>query len=327
MALAQRETRSHHFGVTMLNLALNSLVQDRVYDSFAEATEALEALGSTSGLVEHSAARVLVASIHLRLGRHETAEKYIEELESGAKTYIPNEAFADAAGACDSFGSRLLATRCLGQIGDSSTHTRADKRILAITRARMAIRSRDAAAAERELAAYPDGVPTTVGAIAELQQVRAHIALIRADPNARTLLEKASSTAISQGATAMRRVCDLLIAASQGAQELAKACVVVGQSTPWHLSFVAEDVVPSLEHLTPEARLVVEGAANLHPERWRTALRQSLDFDETPNIEAARLLEQVGDRSDVSRLRAIARSARRRPDATRPWTTVVAATR
>ncbi len=69
MAQAQRETRSHHFGVTMLNLALNSLVQDRVYDSLAEATEALEALGSTSGLVEQSAARVLLASICLRLGR------------------------------------------------------------------------------------------------------------------------------------------------------------------------------------------------------------------------------------------------------------------
>ncbi len=50
--------------------------------------------------------------------------------------------------------------------------------ILAITRARMAIRSRDAAAAEHELEGYPDGVPTTVGAIAELQQVRAHLGLI-----------------------------------------------------------------------------------------------------------------------------------------------------
>ena len=44
MAQAQRDTSSHYFGVTMLNLAMNSIVQDRLEDAYQEVSQALEAL-------------------------------------------------------------------------------------------------------------------------------------------------------------------------------------------------------------------------------------------------------------------------------------------
>ena len=65
------KSSSHYYGVTMLNLAMNSLVQDRLDEALAHATRRLEALEGTTGDIEHSAARALRASILLRLGIEE----------------------------------------------------------------------------------------------------------------------------------------------------------------------------------------------------------------------------------------------------------------
>jgi DNA-binding SARP family transcriptional activator len=60
---------------------------------------------------------------------------------------------------------------------------------------------------------------------------------------------------------------------------------------------------------------VVNSAAATHPERWRGALRRQISRSET-NIGAATLLEEIGHRSDVGLLRAVARQhARRRKSA------------
>ena len=69
MATRQRDRSSHYYGVTMLNLALNSVVQDRLDDALDEVTEALAALEATTGALEHSAAEVLRTAVLLRLGR------------------------------------------------------------------------------------------------------------------------------------------------------------------------------------------------------------------------------------------------------------------
>ncbi|MGH2475146.1 MAG: hypothetical protein ACRDIL_07760, partial [Candidatus Limnocylindrales bacterium] len=65
MAQAQHAKSSHHFGVTMLNLASNSLVQDRPQDALDEVGSALEALEGTTGEVERSAAEALKAGLLL----------------------------------------------------------------------------------------------------------------------------------------------------------------------------------------------------------------------------------------------------------------------
>jgi ATP/maltotriose-dependent transcriptional regulator MalT/DNA-binding SARP family transcriptional activator len=314
MAQAQRETKTHHFGVTMLNLALNSLLQDRIADAITEARDALEALQETTGLVEQSTARVLLASLHLRLGEESVAESLIHEIESAAE-HIPNEVFVEAADACDSFGSHLLALRLLGRVGDRTTQTLADRRLLAMARTRMAIRDRDAKSAEHELSEYPTGLPTVVGATAAINALRAHLALVRGDPSAPETLLEAAAESGRLGATGTRRVCELLLAASQGADALGDCCVVIGHSTPWHLTFLAEEIVPFLSEMSPDGRAAVERAAGLHQTRWRHALRRELDQGDSTNVGAARLLEDIGQSEDIRRLRHMARTSRKRPDA------------
>jgi LuxR family maltose regulon positive regulatory protein len=313
MAQVQRDTGSHHFGVTMLNLALNSLVQDRLADSVAEVTEALNAFEETSSLVEQKASQVLLASLHLRLGRHEPASALIDLLES-ADSYVPNDAFAEAADAADAYGAHLVALRLLGHVSDSSAQTLADRRLLAVTRARMAIRLRDAATAERELLSYPEGVSTVVGADAGFLVAQAHLAFVRGDESAEQQLANAFQVVSTHGFTGLRRVSELLLAASHSAEELARTCTVIGHSAPWHLTFVAEEIIPFLDAFAPEALDAVATAASRHPDRWRSALRRTLDGG-SPSLGAARLLELIGEREDIVRLRRLARSSRRRLDA------------
>ena len=54
MARDQRTDRTHHFGVTMANLAYNSIIQDRLQDAAREVEEALDAFESASGLMERA---------------------------------------------------------------------------------------------------------------------------------------------------------------------------------------------------------------------------------------------------------------------------------
>jgi DNA-binding SARP family transcriptional activator len=62
--------------------------------------------------------------------------------------------------------------------------------------------------------------------------------------------------------------------------------------------------------------LVVRDAARLHPERWRTELRETLVSQPGPaNIATAHLLEEIGELSDVPRLRKLARGGRRTREA------------
>jgi LuxR family maltose regulon positive regulatory protein len=92
--------------------------------------------------------------------------------------------------------------------------------------------------------------------------------------------------------------------------------MVIGAIAPWHLSYIAEDLIPRLPDLTPDAVAHVQNAAKLHPDRWRSALRQMLDAGgHDANTSAGRLLESIGEKSDIALLRRLARSSKRRPDA------------
>ena len=316
MASQQRERSSHYYGVSMLNLALNSVVQDRLADALEEVSEAWSALEATTGAVEHSAAGVLRTAVLLRLGRSDEAIGRAVDLTSAANRFIPFEAFADAADAFDSYGSRLVANSILDKVGDVSTQTLTDRRMLALARSRMAVRRRDIPVAAAELMAYPAGMSSVVGAESAVALTRAHLALVGGDQSATDLLRDAIHLASSQGATSSRRLGELLLATTVGGEELDGVIEVVGEAAPWHLSYLAEDLIPHLPNLGAGAMAVMTQAAARHPERWRTALRQLLDDEGDANIAAARLLENVGEKPDVVRLRRLARSTRRKAEST-----------
>jgi DNA-binding SARP family transcriptional activator len=145
---------------------------------------------------------------------------------------------------------------------------------------------------------------------------RAHLSLIEQDDAAAQLLRRATENAASQGATATRRIGELLLATLGTAEELSTTIQVIDSAAPWHLSFLAEDLIPEMPRVSEGAIEAFNRAGQDHPERWRTALRFVLGRDSRDlNLPAARMLEAIGESSDVVRLRGLARSFRRRPEA------------
>ena len=315
MAERQHSSSSHYYGVTMLNLAMNSVVQDRLEDALTEAGVAIDALEATTGDIEHSAARSVRAAILLRLGKDADAVGLAARMTSDSTRYVPNEAIAEAADAFDSYGSRVTALALLDRISSPSLQTIADRRAIALARARMAIRSRDPQAAERALADFQPGLTSVVGATAAYELAKAHVLLAQDGEGALERLRAATGLASTLGATAMRRVGELLLATRANTDELNAAVEVIGASAPWHLSFLAEDLIPHMPRMSPPALAAVSTAAETHRDRWRFALRSALDQDTREvNLPAARLLEMIGDRTDISRLRRLARLSRRHPE-------------
>jgi DNA-binding SARP family transcriptional activator len=127
---------------------------------------------------------------------------------------------------------------------------------------------------------------------------------------AKQLAVTASRRADEQRAIAWRRI-GALLAVTEDGTDLSEEISSVGRQSPWHLTYICDALVPVLTSLSDEARSLVFSAARLHDARWRAAIRRHLDSTVTPDLVAARLLEEIGEKEDVRRLRAIAKKARR----------------
>ncbi|HJQ88318.1 MAG TPA: BTAD domain-containing putative transcriptional regulator, partial [Propionibacteriaceae bacterium] len=316
MARDQKADRSHHFAVTMANLAYNSIIQDRLQDASREVEEALDAFGPESSLIERASATMAKVQILARIGRVDEAHKLIDHLVGAGGAYQQNETYAEAADVLDSFGSRESALAILDRVGHSSTITMADRRLLALTKTRLLIRAQRFDEAGAALAEYVPGQPTVVGQSAMLALTTAYLKVARGDGDARLAVADAQGQAQSNGVDAARRLGELLAGVVEGGSSLGQAVSRVGTAYPWHLTFLADLLAPRLEAVTSPARDLVGQAAKLHPERWRTDLRDALVVGRGPtNLTAARLLEEIGDESDIPRLRQVAKSGRRTREA------------
>ena len=317
MARAQKSDRSHHFAVTMFNLASYSMLQDRLQDAAREVEDALEAFGDTSGLMELASAILVKAQVFARLGQVAEANALIHSLVEEEAGYQQDEIFAEAADALDSFGSRDSALAVLDRVGHRSTLSTNDKRILALTEARLHLRRREFDESAHALEAYPPGRSTMLGHSAALEISRAYLKASRGDADARTAVAVAVEQAASQGAHGMRRVGEILRGLLAGPAALTEVLLTIGPSYPWHLTFLADLLAPRLSSVSDEAIALVARAARLHPERWRTELRETLGTQGAQtNLAAAHLLEEIGDLSDVPRLRRLARLGRRTRETT-----------
>ncbi len=87
----------------------------------------------------------------------------------------------------------------------------------------------------------------------------------------------------------------------------------IAASSPWNVTYVADLVCRRLDDLD-EQTVQRPGIRSLilHPGRWRFALRRAVDGAESGSgLPAARLLEGIGDRSDIARLRGFAKRQRK----------------
>ncbi len=316
MARDQKPNRSHHYAVTMLNLAQISVSQDRLQDALVEASEAMEGFESASGLLELTFATMAKAHILAKLGNMSAATDLIHRLVDRESTFQDNEILGEAAEVLDAFGPREAALAILDRVAHQSTLTVAEKRLLALTRAKHHLRRHEFDEAATALRDYPPGKSTVVGQHATFAMIRAYLKTSRGDVDAGEAVDKATQEAGSQGVYAVRRVGELLGGALAGASGLDQSILAVGPSHDWHLTYLADILTPRLALVSDEARGIVARVASLHPERWKRELRSRLATEDgSTDLVAARLLEAIGDKSDIPRLRQWAKSGRRTRDA------------
>lgn len=312
MAGDQRSDRTHHFGVSMYNLAANSLAQDRPYEAQREIEQALRAFDHTSSHMERQAAEALRIAVLLRVGMVEAAETALAD--TLARNHpLPNDSILEAADAFDAFGRQDVASRLIDMLGDSSSFTVADQRLYAITFARRHLRRQDVDGALRAMCSYPDGVPTAVGMQAWKEVVAAQIEFQAGRDCAGQLLSEAAARAGQAGIHSARRFAELLLATRRGGPAVAEVLASFGTTHPWQATWAADHLMPLLNE--PEVEVVATIAASTHPASWRPHLRTQISASSAATLAsalgAARVLEVIGEKPDVARLRAFSKLHKR----------------
>jgi DNA-binding SARP family transcriptional activator len=313
MAERQRGVHPHYFGVTMSNLAIIAICQDHPRLAVSRANEAIEALSETSSRVELAAALMARGHALSMLGLLADANEAIELATATDEV----EADLERAELADSFLAPESAWRrleALGDIGRSNYDAAIGFGIQAALY--YARRGRDQEA-RAVLAEVPPNAGSAFPAESTVRRMTAaYVAVAAGERHGADLADAATKLAREQGATRWRRVAELLEAVAGSSNELSTAVLSVGESSPWNLTFVADLLGKRLEDLDEDALQSLHVAVKLHPSRWRFVLRGRIaEASAGDGLRAALLLETIGDRSDIERLRAYARRQRKLPGA------------
>ena len=313
MAELQRGVHPHFYGVTMLNLAINSIAQDELKLAVDYAAAAVDALEETSSRIELSAALMARGYALTLLGFTDEGQTAVDFAMRADEL----EALFERADLADSFvdpeGARLLLDS-LDNFEGLSRNVRAIFNLqYALFNARRG-RHREAGAMVSEMSAH--GVGFFVGFSTQRAITVAYVAVASGSSSAPELVAKAHHAAQQQGATRWRRIADLLRAFGASSSDFGEAVKSVGTVAPWNVTFVADLVSRRLDELDATVIQIIENAVRLHPGRWRFVLRERIGTAQPgEGLIAARLLEPIGDRSDVQRLRSYARRQRKLPGA------------
>jgi LuxR family transcriptional regulator, maltose regulon positive regulatory protein len=313
LAERQRGTHQHYFGVSMLNLAVISILRDEPGQAIDHARQAIEALEGTSSRIEISAAYMANATALMMLGQAEQADQIAEY----ASAFGQIEATLERADMLDSYGDPEHAWELLDSVEGRIDLNLIDRFSLGHQLSRYHLRRGEHTEASARL---PEFRPVQTGAflgqaIAALSTA-AYVAVAVADQDRDSKVSKALKAAKTQGAQQWRRVLELLRASYGSNEDLAATIKSVGKSSPWNITFVADIIALRLDDLDAAAIAFVGTAAQLHPGRWRFVLRQLLGGPRMDSaINAARLLESIGERSDIKMLRSFSRRHRRLPGA------------
>jgi DNA-binding SARP family transcriptional activator len=315
MARAQKAGRAHHFAVTQYNLAMNSLTQDRPDRALVEVSEALEVLEEGSAVIELVAARLVRAQAYAMMGQGELAEGVIESIYGEGISYHEDEVLIETGELFDSYLMPVVAESYLNRVAVDQLAPPAVRRLDSLTRCRLHTRRREFDAAAEQLARFPVERGTNPGTESARLTTAAYLAVARDQPGARSLAERAERHARAQQAHRWRRCAQLLIGLCGSPSDASSDITLIGAESPQTITFLADLVARRLHELDESARAVIMAAAARSPGRWRFVLRDRLNESDPPTrIASGQVLEIIGERPDIGRLRRVARETRRRAD-------------
>jgi LuxR family maltose regulon positive regulatory protein len=316
LARGQRGRRTHHYAVTQYNLAMNSITQDRPDRALAEVDAALEVLEGGSAVIELVAARVVRAQAFALIGKPDEAERAIASIYGDEFSFHEEEVLIETGELYDSYLSPVATESYLNRVADDESQPLAVRRLDSLTRCRFHARRREFDAAAAHLTRFPAVRGTNPGTESARLASAAYLAVARGDPDAGEVARGAELHARSQQAHRWRRCAQLLIVLSDATSDVSGSVALLGRESPHTLTFLADLIARRLSDLDESALRIVREQAGRWPGRWRYVLRELLsDGDPVSRIACAQILEEIGERSDIARLRRVAKETRRRPDA------------
>jgi ATP/maltotriose-dependent transcriptional regulator MalT len=298
---AAQAGHAHFHGVSLLNAAQLRRARGDARTALGFAESAIDELEATSSGIELVSARLARAWALAHLGRLEEARAEIARADSEAVRRL--EFAFEAADIEALYGSAERAERLLAPF-DSTLHTQnavGDQALL--TRVSIDIAQGRLEQALDRLGKIAWGRRSTgPGTEGRRRAVQAYLAYLSGDPNAADLIDDGISFATRQGANLwvdyLAALRSLAAGEEAGDRQTAQPVFfsMVAEAAATHLPLEGEFV----------ATLQVEAASR--PERWRPALRRTVDTIEgAPALSAGALLNEIGELQDVLRLRALAR--------------------
>ncbi len=312
MAERQRGIHSHYYGVTMLNLALIAVHQDRPDIGVEHAREAIQSLEGTSSRIELSAAFMALAHPLALLGKASEAQQAIDR----AVSLDEAEALSEEGDLADSYLDPGSAWPIIASLDDSLES--AAKERYAIQSAVFHARRAQFDEAQELLPRSPAREGVLMGTATIMRVAIAYVAVASGSARGAEHAREARRAARAQGAIRWRRTAELLEACAESPQALGKLIPAVARTSPWNLTYISDLIAARLDDLDESTFPLLTRVANMHPGRWRFALRDCVSNARPgEGLVAARLLEDIGETSDIGRLRAYARGQKRLPGASR----------
>ena len=313
MARFQRERYPHFFGVTMLNLAIVAVAQDEPRTALRFASDAVEALESTSSRIELAAAQMAKATALALLGEGDEARAAIER----AAAIDAFEASLEQVELLDGFIDPAAAGSYVSNLERASRIDDASKTMAAQQLAMYHARRRQVKAADRALLGLTHQRQSLSIASATISAFTdAYVAAVNASDDAPALAHQAREAALTQKASRWQHMSELLIAYLGSDADFNRVVEAAGTATPWNLTYVADLVVRRIDDLSASANDTVLTVALRYRGRWQFVLRDHLDANPDASPRMATLLDRIGEIEDVVRLRKFARRHRRLSGAT-----------
>ncbi len=309
---------NHFLGVTLLNLSIVRGAVGEPEAALEAADEAITMLASTSAGVELVSARLSRANALAYLGRIDDfrteVKATIAAASSGRGLELAMEVGqTEALVGLPEVGWSLMDRPSSEISPDTDTGEQA---ILA--RCLLFVRVGDVERASHDLAQLRHGVPRMAMAFEARRRLLEGLVLaLQRDPMAIERIGSGADLATEQGMHLWSRYGRLLLALAQSEGDPSRSVVAMAHHSPVVLSMLAEMVLTRLSDLTPEARAQIEQEASSRPWRWREVTRRAVEAGgPVERRSAAKLLETIGEREDIQRLRDVSRSLRDRTIAT-----------
>ena len=315
LAERQRLNGDTHFeGITYLNLAVTQRAMGDAAATLSSATRAIELLQSSSAGAEIASARCVRAWALFHL--HEPTQARVELAVSLAEANEPirMDALLEAAEMEAFYGDESLASDYIAELRAMGKSADWAVGVTMVTAAYLALRrGSPSEAAVIAMRIDPDELTASSGHKAHVLAVRAHAQIAKGAPDSLEALELAKRQATRQSAGLWVGYCNALEAACGLSGAFRLFVRQANRRGTWALTYAAELVVERLADLGDDEQAIVFEEAELRPERWRPALRDSVDSGGISSLACARLLEIIGETQDVIRLRRLAHQHRGTP--------------